>query len=210
MPRKYRSAVITNILLLLAGLCSFSLFLAEILASSAGLIPEGQVQGFAVDSSGNLYIGRMNRIYVYQDGILLREIRPPTSRSYCFYIENDQLILACASDGLGGVFDLEGRELSYGELSYNEVRTIAKQKSITVNGHLYKISDNFGISPYRITRDGVEIHRMSNMDYLFHGLPYIVIHLILWFIIVCLILIKVSDYQAAKQNGDDVWKAIWG
>ena len=192
---RYNSTMSTNIFLFVVGLSLFILFFIKVFLSASGVIPDGRIFGFAVDSNENVYIGTMKRINVYKDGNLLRKIDPPTSRSYQFYIENDQLIIGCAVDNKGGTFDLEGKELSYGEYSYDEIEHVAKRKIVTVNEHLYQLNGSLGITPYTITRDGVEVYRMSTMDYLFNGLPYWIVWICLSLAAVFLILLKVSELQ---------------
>lgn len=197
---KLSSSAKSTIALAVVGVCLFLLQLTRLFLSAAGVIPEGWILDFAVDSEERLYIGTMGRIDVVQDGVLLCSIEPPTSRAYRFIIENDRLIIGCASDGKGGVFDLEGKELSYGELSYGEVESAAKKKSLTVNGHEYRLSGNWGLMPYVITRDGVEVYRMSTLDYVFNAFPYWCLWACLSLAAVMLILVKVSALQPRRKG----------
>ena len=197
--KKLSSSAKSTLALAVVGVCLLLLQLTRLFLSAAGVIPEGWILDFAVDSEERLYIGTMERIDVVQDGVLLRSIKPPTSRSYRFIIENDRLIIGCAGDGKGGVFDLKGKELSYGELSYDEVESAAKKKSLTVNGHEYRLSDNWGLVPYVITRDGVEVYRMSTLDYVFNAFPFWCLWACLSLAAVMLILVKVSALQPKKN-----------
>ena len=195
MKRKHKlsSSAKTTIALFIVGACLILLQLTRLFLVAAGEIPDGWPMDFAVDSEENLYIGTINRIDVYQDGVLLRRISPPTSRSYRFTIENDQLIIGCASDQKGDVFDLEGNALFYGALTYNEVESKANRRSVAVNGHEYRFSGNWGLTPYVITRDGAEVYRMSTPDYVFNAFPYWGLFACLSLAAVFLILMKVSE-----------------
>lgn len=149
---------------------------------------------FDVDSDGNIYLGVVKRIYVYKDGELLRIIAPPTSRAYKFYIEDDMLFIACASDLSVDVCDLEGKTLVYEEPpQYFEVEDKAPIKTVTKNGHVYKASNLGGLIPYRIERDGVEVFRESTLDYLFNELPFWLVETVLSIVFFFLVLMKISD-----------------
>ena len=193
--RRVNSSIKTTICLFIVGVCIFLLQFIKIYLSFSGAIPDGSVLGFDVDSSERIYIGTIDQINVYHNGTLQRKISPPTSRTYRFYIENDKLIIGCVPDGKGGTYDLEGNELSYGEFSYDEIEQVAKHKKVVVNGHEYQLSSNLGITPYIITRDGIEVYQMSTIDYFFNGLPYWSIWICLSLAAVFLILLKVSDLQ---------------
>lgn len=173
-----------------------------------GVITSGEVLNFDVDSEENIYIGTMNQIQVYKDGTLLRTIEPPTSRAYHFYIENDRLIIGCASSGNGGTYDLEGNELPSEEFSFEEIKDIASKKSINVNGHQYRHTNGF-LTPYKITCDGVEVYRMPTLDYIFNGLPFHVVWAVVFISIVVFVLHKFPEIMKAKENGEDTWKVFF-
>ena len=193
--KRMNSSTITTICLFIVGVCIFLLQFIKIYLSFSGVIPDGSILDFDVDSSENIYIGTIDQINVYHNGTLFRQISPPTSRKYRFYIENDRLIIGCVTDGKGGTYDLEGNELSYGEFLYDEIEQVAKHKKVVVNGHEYHLSTNLGMTPYVITRDGIKVYQMSAIDYFFNALPYWSIWICLSIVAVFLILLKVSDMQ---------------
>lgn len=158
-------------------------------------VPEGPILSFDVDSKGNIYIGTYELIRVYKDNSLIRIIESPDSRNYCFYIENDQLIIGCSGDKKGGTYDLEGNELSYGEFTFEEVEDASSTKELVANGHLYKLNEYFGFAPYTITCDGVEVYRMPTLDYVFNGIPFILIMGVMAFSGIFFILLKLSDRE---------------
>ena len=48
--------------------------------------------GFAVDSSERLYVGTNAGIEVYENGVRIKTINPPSSRSYVFTIEDEKIV----------------------------------------------------------------------------------------------------------------------
>jgi hypothetical protein len=120
---------------------------------SSSAVPSGVFRGFDVDGDKNIYIGTEKQIYVYQNGVLSRVISPPTSRAYCFYIENELLYMGCASDNKGGIYDLEGEEIAYGEIKYSEVKSRANGKLAVRNGDEYRIRQNL-TGAYTVTCNG--------------------------------------------------------
>lgn len=129
----------------------------------------GEIYGFGVDSEENIYVATEKKIKVYRDGALIQIFDPPTNRAYALTVENDRIIIGCASDGKGGAYDLEGNELSYGDYSYSEIKRHVKH-TVFVNGHEYRLRTTFGMSPYTVTRDG-EIVVQAEVSF-FEGLPY--------------------------------------
>lgn len=51
-----------------------------------------QYVGFAVDSSERLYVGTNAGIEVYENGVKVKTIEPPSSRSYVFTIEDEKIV----------------------------------------------------------------------------------------------------------------------
>ena len=51
-----------------------------------------EYMGFAVDSSERLYVGTNAGIEVYENGVKVKTIDPPSSRSYAFTIEDEKII----------------------------------------------------------------------------------------------------------------------
>lgn len=193
MSKKY---VNSNLFLFIIGMCLFAVLVTRFLLMSAGIVSGVGVLCFDVDSNESIYIGTMNRIRVYRDGNYIREIQPPTSRYYNFYIKDDKLVIGCASDNKGGQYDLNGNEISYGTFSFSDIEhTASSRKNITVNGHTYKLKNTIGIMPYKIVRDGEVVHQMSAIDYIFNGLPFWGVFVLLAVTLVVLILAKVSEIR---------------
>lgn len=137
-----------------------------------GKVSDGGLLGFAVDSAENIYLGTRNCIRVYRGMELIRTISPPSLQTYRFFMENNQLIISGVISKTSQVLDLEGRHIRPGKLSYYEVKKVGTRTRVNVNGHEFRLIYRWIISPYKITRDGVIIHRMSAIDYVFNGLPF--------------------------------------
>lgn len=75
---------------IVAVLFGFSLF--SVATGKANIV----INGFAVDSSGFVYIGHDKCIEVYSECNMIKRISVPTSRGYAFTIDGDKIIL---SDG---------------------------------------------------------------------------------------------------------------
>ena len=91
-------------ILLLAAVCVFYINAPRV------QINETTRYGFAVDSIGQVYVGKKEKIEVYCNGNLVRTIHPGTNRGYAFTIQKDQTILLAAG-GMVDVLDLEGKLL---------------------------------------------------------------------------------------------------
>ena len=150
--------------------------------TQSGIISTGELEGFAVDSYENIYIGKLGIITVYQNGKAVDSFSPPTSRAYRFYVENDMLIIGCAFDGLGGLFDLSGNCISYGVISYEEVRRNASNKTTyVVNDNAYSLHTYCGLLPYTIYCNEERAFSMSPIDYFFNGPPFWILMIaLLW------------------------------
>ena len=110
----------------------------------------------------------MGQIRVIKNGEVIESFSPHTSRSYCFYIENDTMYIGLVSD-LGGVYDLHGNEISYGEISCKDVEKKVKGKTIIFNGHEYQIRTDI-FETYKISRDGEIVYQSDNS--FFDGFSY--------------------------------------
>ena len=169
----------------------FFLFFGRI-GHNSSTKPSGFFRGFDIDAGQSIYIGTEKKIYVYKDGVLLRTILPPTSRAYCFYIENELLFIGCASDDTGGVYHLSGDQISYGNIRYSKVKSKANYKVATKDGHEYRISQNL-MGSYYVTCDNELILQTESSFYdsIWYWLSLAI--LVLFFIIFVLILMTSKD-----------------
>ncbi len=164
-----KASALPVLLTILVGLGMLAVFFGRV----AWLYQEksiGKMYGFDLDSEESIYIGTENRICVIQNGEIVRTIPAPTSRAYAFCIENDRLIIGVASDGKGGVYDLDGNELSYGDYSYSQVEKLAKGNPISVNGHEYRLKIPVLSGPCSVTRDGELVFEAESS--FFDGISY--------------------------------------
>lgn len=185
--------------LFVAGLCFIIFVIARLLLSANGVISYGSLKGFAVDSEENIYIGTPKKIEVYKNGRKIRIINPSTSRDYCFYIEEDELIIAHASDYSSYVFDLYGNYISEGNDNYTVVDGKAeRRKSMVQNGNQYELKEYFGFKPYAVLCNGEIVYRQSTIDFCFYGLQFWIFFLIEFACIGGLILAVVTDEKCRQ------------
>jgi len=186
-----RFSVLISILLCFVSVCMFVLFFGRIYLVSCGKAT-GSYQGFDVDSEEIIYVGTMEQIRKIKNGKVIETISPPTTRSYCFYIENDTLFIGCFSDSKGGVYDLHGNEISYGNIRCNDVEEKAKGKTMLVNDHEYRVrTDIFG--SYKVFCDGVMVYQSDNS--FFDGFSYWVSFSFTVILFAVLVLGKLTEYQ---------------
>lgn len=198
----------TKFWIILVLVCTLVLFGRECLIFTDNIETSG-IYAFSVDSEENIYIGTRNEITVIQEGTPQRKIYFDADDGYYFCIENDEILVAYGTD-LFYRFDLEGNKLPTGDVNYDEIKAASSERSVNIKGHYYEMHKNLGIMPYTITCDGIEVYRMTTLDYIFNGLPFFVFLALVMLGTVVLVLVKLSEYQAAKENGEDVFKAIFG
>ena len=183
------------------------LFFLKIILVSAGTVPD-EMMGFDVDEEGNLWIGRRGRITVYKDGEVLRTVTPPTSRDYSFFLQEDKMIVHCATTYEKiEEYDLSGNYLGESLLNLDEFKaTLRNRDTIERNGNLYVMKKYGGIKPYEVFCNGERIYQMSTSDYIFNGFPNTVFRIVSMVILVFLVLLILSDEDCLmlfnKNTGD--------
>ena len=166
--KKRVSPVLVPVLLCVVMILLFSLCLGRVALESSGKL-FWTTYGFAVDGTENIYIGCREQIRVIRNGQQAESIPVPTSRSYCFYIEDDVLYIGCSFDGRGGAYDLHGNELSHGDYTYSQIEAKTSYQNAAVNGHHFHYgTDWFGV--YTVTRDGVTVFQTERS--FFDGIQY--------------------------------------
>ena len=193
-------SVIINSLFCVIAACMLALLFGRIYLVSCGKAT-GSYQGFDVDSKENIYVGTMKQIRKIKDGKIVESISPPTNRAYCFCIENDTLLIGCASDSKGGIYDLHGNEISYGGIRYKDVEKKAKGKTILFNGHEYKIHTSI-FESYKISRDGVIVYQSDNS--FFDGFSYFLSFMLAIFLFGILVLIKLAIWNNYRTEAGSV------
>ena len=113
----------------------------------SGIVRTG-CTGIRVDDNGNIYVGLTEEIRVFdKSGQLLRSFSPKTSKGYIFEIDEDKLLVDCASTSY--VMDLNGAVLElrpYPQLPSSIMKT---PKTVTIDETIYHINcSNFF---YRVT-----------------------------------------------------------
>lgn len=149
-----------------------------------GLIASGKVSvdidSFALDSTGNLYIGKLLKIEVFRDDLLLRTISP-MPRDYRFTIDqNDSIILTDGSTVFN--MDLNGNILSHSEDMYSEIynKLHDKKTFISKSGDKYLKRSSWG---------RVEIiHVVDNYEVIIYRMPFLdyVVLILFWSIVTSL------------------------
>lgn len=136
------------------------------------LIASGKVSmdidSFALDSTGNLYIGKLLKIEVFRDELLLRTISS-MPRDYRFTIDqNDSIILTDGSIVYN--MDLNGNILSHSEDKYSEIYSKLDDKKIFISkrGDEYFKRSIWGRVEIVHVIDNYEviIYRMPFLDYM--------------------------------------------
>lgn len=195
-PESKLFSVIINCLFCVVAAGMLALLFGRIYLVSCGKATSS-FQGFDIDGNDNIYVGTMGQIRIIKDGKTVETISPPTSRSYCFYIENDTLYIGCASDSKGGIYDLHGNEISYGGIRYKDVEKKAKGKTILVNEHEYEIHTDI-FESYKISRDGVIVYQSDTS--FFDGFSYYVSFAFVIILLGILILIKLAIWQKNRAE----------
>ena len=120
--------------------------------------------GYGVDSAGNLYIGRLHQVEVYQKGVRVNTLEIPVSRGWCMTVSNDEIIVANMSSIF--VLDLAGNvvreeEDRHGKIFYSIKDT---KQVLGADGSQYSLSDIGGI--IQITENGKTIYQSPIEDIL--------------------------------------------
>lgn len=191
----------TILMLIVIVIIQLSWIVAREVLSSMGLVSPGGMMGYAVDSEERVYIGKgYYKIEVYKDGQNVKTIRTPNTKGYCFYIEEDKLIIGCAGRTYqNDVYDLDGKKVSSIEMSYDQIRReAARRKQIEQNGNTYILRDHHGFKPYEILRNDEVILRMTQVEFFFESWPFLLLFSLGFIAMAILVLSLVSQYAGRK------------
>ncbi len=149
------------------------------------------ISGFAVDSADQLYVGTQKNIVVYQNGKMVDTVEIPTSRSYAFTIDGNDILLATPHSvfrmTLDGVIKEETEDPSANTYS----RLQRKREFFSEKGDVYKKS---GLLQPRIIKNGNEaVYRSSTLS--------VVVKLLLVICFISLFSFPVYLYKKARNNG---------
>lgn len=144
-----------------------------------------QYVGFAVDSSERLYVGTNAGIEVYEDGVKVKTIEPPSSRSYVFTIE-DEKIVSSVGDAIC-IFSLDGELLERYEDNYDNFLKMKSNSTVFVapSGKEYRSKNTLGY--YKIIQGDKCVYTMPLFSYIVNVLFVVCIICILSFVIVMVI-----------------------
>lgn len=181
--------------LIIAASFSGLVIILHLFFSAAG-ITSGTIQGFALDAQENLYIGVGKKIFVYAAGKEVDVLYPPVSMIFRFFIQDEKLVIGCQDRRVTRIYDLSGNYISRSDLTYEEVLAIAEsQKTIEQNGNVYSYVDYSGFKPAEIRCNGNVIFKMSYLDFLFTGLPFVTILVAFGGLLAFAIIIFVTDEE---------------
>lgn len=141
-----------------------------IAVTCVALIMSGTVSifysGFAIDSSGVIYIGKDDKIEKYFDAKMIGSISPKTSRGYAFTIQKDDTILLSTASSIY-TLDLSGnvidKQEDVGTKTFNELQK-AKKIFITQDNKNFVMGSQMGRTI--ICSDQDIVYQMPMLDYI--------------------------------------------
>ena len=144
-----------------------------------------EYMGFAVDSSERLYVGTNAGIEVYENGVKVKTIDPPSSRSYAFTIE-DEKIISSVGDTVC-VFSLDGELLEKHQDNYDNFHEMKSNstKFVSPSSKEYRSKNILGY--YKIMQGDKCVYAMPFFSYIINVLFVVCIICILSFVIVMVI-----------------------
>ena len=143
-----------------------------------GGIIAGDIKGFAIDTQENLYIGVHNRIIKFAEGDKDNDdiLIPQMTDEYCFFIEDDSLIIGTKKGQSVKKYDLQGNYIEKSPLTYDEAKTQSSYKTlVSENGNTFKLLDYHGFKPAEVQRNGKTVYHMSIIDFLFSDTIFFVL-----------------------------------
>lgn len=178
----------------------FSAVISKEILANEDVIHRSSAQDFAVCSDGMILVGYMDKIDVFQDGKLSFSFRPPTSRAFRFYVENDRIVTGC-SDGFTKIYDVTGNFVEDSELSYDAIKSTAQDiRYIAESGEEYKIVDSFGFKPFEIKCGDETIVRQDILDYHFNGAPFWLFWALAFLNMVVLVIALIDKYAVKETS----------
>ena len=155
--------------LIISVVLMLTLIMARASLEISGTI-SGQLNGFALDSQGNFYLGIGEQVCLLTDGEVRNLFRLPIKQSFRFFIEDDKLIAGAQEWGSAKIYDLSGQYISDSKLSFREVNSVANSgKIVERDGSVYEYIDHFGFKPAEIRVDGETVYRVSMLEFLLTG-----------------------------------------
>jgi hypothetical protein len=125
------------------------------------------VSCFAVDSKDRVYVGKHNRIDIYDSGVLVESIRTKTTREYVFTIEPDDRLLLATSTTVY-YMDTSGNVLSRFDDPTGDVhRQIkrARKEFVSQQSDVYHMRNVLGWH-YIVKNNSETVYRISVLSFL--------------------------------------------
>lgn len=139
---------------IVAVLLGFSLF--SVATGKANIV----INGFAVDSSGFVYIGHDKCIEVYSECNMIKRISVPTSRGYAFTIDDDKIIL---SDGdCTYLMNLNGETADKQPNARNNL-VYSRHSFVDSSGDFFKLKNVLGRTAI-VKNSSDVVYRISDRD----------------------------------------------
>lgn len=157
-------------------------------------------RGFAMDSTGILYVGKDASIEKIKDGKVIETLSPQTSRGYAFTIKKDDTILLSTASTVY-TLDLSGNIISEtedeGTLTFNKLQ-ITKKFFASSDGKIYVVKSPFGRTTVRSSK-GETIYQMPILDYI------VKLILIGFFLSTCICVpIIIYKWKFAEPKSEDI------
>ena len=104
-----------------------------------------EFHGFTVDGDGRIYVGKDEKIEVFQNGGLVNKLKDHAYKNYVFTMQDDGTLLITNSDKLY-ITDLEGNTLSEYEDTFSHTYNAlnrAKYKFASADGKEYSVKNRY-------------------------------------------------------------------
>lgn len=149
----------------------FSIYTLVILLVLIFLLSTGHtflsVNGFALDSSGQVYVGGESKILVFKGADLVRTINPHTTRTYAFTIKDDKIVLSTSL--VTYIMDLQGNTIIQEEDINNKTfNHLQRNRKVFVDneGKKYVYKTGIFVRDHIVCTDNnIKIYEMPIKDY---------------------------------------------
>ena len=132
----------------------------------------GDIKGFAIDSEETLYIGVHGKIVKCEDGELTKIL--DVHGEYCFFIQDDTIILGSQRAQEVEIYDLNGELLSNSPLRYQEADARSSYRELVgKKGSVFEYRTHHFLLPREILRNGEVVYKMSVSDFLLSDTLYV-------------------------------------
>ncbi len=133
-----------NLLFILFVFCEWSIIMTALMMNFGGYASE-EFHGFAVDGDGRVYVGKDEKIEVFQNGELVNKLKDHAYKNYVFTLRDDGTLLITNVDKVY-ITDLEGNTLSEYEDTVSHTHNTlnrAKYKFTSADGKEYTVKNRY-------------------------------------------------------------------